>query len=186
MRLIAAGESPSAADVAREADVSRRTIYLYFPTFEHLLIDATLGLLSSTAELDSIAASQDDGDDVEARLDRIIRALQRGAAETEQLGRSLIRLTAAGEPDRAADAPPRRGYRRVNWLETALAPLREQLDEERFERLISALVLLSGWEPLMILNDVRGLDATAAEELCAWAAGALLRESQRYEGTERA
>lgn len=174
MRLLAAGESPSASDVAREADVSRRTIYLYFPTFEHLLIDATLGLLGSTAAI--TATAEDDGDgDIEARLDRTVRSIQRGAAQTEHLGRNLIRLTAEPRPD--TDTPPPRGYRRVEWLESALAPLREQLDDERFERLISALVLISGWEPLIILRDVRGLDAAAAEEICAWAARALLRDA---------
>jgi AcrR family transcriptional regulator len=180
MRLLAAGQSPSAADVAREADVSRRTIYLYFPTFEHLLIDATLGLLSSTAAISAVAADEDhSSDDTEARLERTIRAIQRGAAETEQLGRNLIRLTAIVEPagDADAAAAPRRGYRRVEWLESALAPLRDQLDKERLERLISALVLVSGWEPLMILRDTRGLDTTTIEELCAWAARALLHEA---------
>jgi AcrR family transcriptional regulator len=177
MRLLAAGESPSAGDVAREADVSRRTIYLYFPTFEHLLVDATLGLLGSTGAVAAVAAGNDGDGSPEERLDRTIRAIQRGAAETEHLGRTLIRLTAAAPA--ALGAPPRRGYRRVEWLDTALAPLREQLDEESFEQLISALVLVSGWEPLMILRDVRGLDAAAAEDLCAWAARALLRQAQR-------
>src|SRR5690348_18271986 len=38
-RLIAAGQTPSMSDVALAADVSRRTVYLYFPTLEQLLID---------------------------------------------------------------------------------------------------------------------------------------------------
>ena len=32
MTLIAQGKTPSVADVAAAADVSRRTVYLYFPT----------------------------------------------------------------------------------------------------------------------------------------------------------
>jgi len=182
MRLLAAGASPSAAEVAREADVSRRTIYLYFPTFEQLLVDATLGLLGSTAAVTAVAAGADGDDDPERRLDRTVRAIQRGAAETEQLGRTLIRLTAGADAGRDGEAPPRRGYRRVEWLEAALAPLRPQLGEEAFERLISALVLVSGWEPLMILRDVRCLDPAAVEELCAWAARALLHEALRPAG----
>jgi hypothetical protein len=45
---------------------------------------------------------------------------------------------------------------------------------ERFERLVSALTLLIGWESMIVLHDTRGLSAAEAEEVCVWAAGALL------------
>src|SRR5690348_10356704 len=69
--LIAAGQSPSMADIAAAADVSRRTLYLYFPTLEQLLIDATLGLLTQT-HIDSLleASSGQSEADVEATLGR--------------------------------------------------------------------------------------------------------------------
>src|SRR5436853_7190006 len=44
--LVAAGDRPSIDDIAAAADVSRRTIYMYFPTVDQLLLDATAGLLS--------------------------------------------------------------------------------------------------------------------------------------------
>src|SRR5262245_6868239 len=44
--LIAAGKTPSIDDIAAAADVSRRTIYMYFPTVDQLVLDATAGLLS--------------------------------------------------------------------------------------------------------------------------------------------
>src|SRR6478609_4834533 len=47
--LLARGGTPSVADVAAAADVSRRTVYLYFPTFDQLLIDATVGALSQAS-----------------------------------------------------------------------------------------------------------------------------------------
>ena len=166
MRLLAEGETPSVADVAKAADVSRRTVYLYFPTFEQLLIDATLGLIGGAA------VAQAEGDDAESRLERTVRDLQRNAVETEELGRRLIRLTIDGKCE--ADGPVR-GYRRVEWIEGALEPVCEQLDEATFERLVSALTLVVGWEALVVLRDVRGLDAGAAEDVSAWAARALLQ-----------
>src|SRR5690349_16848500 len=48
MALLAQGKTPSVNDVAAAADVSRRTVYLYFPAFEQLLMDATLGVLSQS------------------------------------------------------------------------------------------------------------------------------------------
>jgi AcrR family transcriptional regulator len=171
MKLLAEDETPSVADVAEAADVSRRTVYLYFPTFEQLLLDATLGLIAESALDETIAAGDDE--DPEARVERVVRTLQQSAAETERLGRSLIRLTV--DSDGSEPGVPTRGYRRVQWLEEALAPVRDRLDEPAFERLVSALSLLVGWEPLVVLGDVRGLDATGAEEVSAWAALALLR-----------
>jgi AcrR family transcriptional regulator len=44
MRLLSAGGTPTVADIAEAADVSRRTVYMYFPTLQHLLIDAALGV----------------------------------------------------------------------------------------------------------------------------------------------
>ena len=71
-------------------------------------------------------------------------------------------------------ATPRRGYRRVEWIERALEPLRDRLPAERFERLVSALTLVVGWEAMIVLEDTRGLDHRAAEEICVWAARTLL------------
>jgi hypothetical protein len=62
----------------------------------------------------------------------------------------------------------------VEWIERALEPLRETLPPERFERLVSALTLLIGWESMIVLQDTRALTAAEAEEVCVWAARALL------------
>src|SRR5262245_60428804 len=60
MRLMAAGRSPSASEVAEEAQVSRRTIYLYFPAFEQLLLDATVGQLSAEIVAPALAPGSRD------------------------------------------------------------------------------------------------------------------------------
>ena len=60
------------------------------------------------------------------------------------------------------------------WIERALEPLRGALPPERFERLVSALTLVIGWEAMIVLEDTRGLDHRAAEEICVWAARTLL------------
>src|SRR6478752_5765931 len=60
--LVRSGVTPSVGDIAEAADVSRRTVYAYFPTLEQLLLDATLGLLSQSAVDEAIDAA-DAGDD---------------------------------------------------------------------------------------------------------------------------
>src|SRR3954452_15325920 len=64
--LLRAGRTPSVNDVAEAADVSRRTVYLHFPTLEQLLLDATLGLLSQEA-VDEAIDTADRGDDAGER-----------------------------------------------------------------------------------------------------------------------
>jgi AcrR family transcriptional regulator len=168
--LIAEGDSPSMAKIADRADVSRRTVYLYFPSLEHLLADAALEASRATVE-----PQFEERGDVEERVESLVRAVQQGFAETEALGRTIIRLTVGAGT--SSPGAPRRGYRRVEWIERALEPLRETLPPERFERLVSALTLLIGWESMIVLQDTRGLTAEEAEEVCVWAARALLAAS---------
>lgn len=70
---------------------------------------------------------------------------------------------------------PRRGYRRIEWIERVLAPLRNQLSRKDFDRLVSAVSVLIGWEPLIILKDIRGIEQKDAEEALAFAARAVVQ-----------
>jgi AcrR family transcriptional regulator len=167
--LLSDGRTPSVAEVAEAADVSRRTVYLYFPTLEHLLADAALEAARGLVEPRFEARG-----DADERVEELVRAVQQGFAETEALGRTIIRLTVGAGDSPPAGKVPRRGYRRVEWIEMALEPLRETLPPERFDRLVSALTLLIGWEPMIVLQDIRALSAAEAEEVCVWAARTLL------------
>jgi AcrR family transcriptional regulator len=177
--LLARGQDPSVSEIADEADVSRRTVYLYFPTLEHLLADAALEAARTTT---SIEPAFEALSSPEERVEALVRVMQQGFAETEALGRTIIRLTVGGGAPAPTDAhgaatdgqAPRRGYRRVAWIERALEPLRAELPPERFERLVSALTLLMGWESMIVLQDTRALSTAEAEEVCVWAARALL------------
>jgi AcrR family transcriptional regulator len=175
--LLAGGHSPSVGEIAEAAEVSRRTVYLHFPTIEQLLIDATLGMLSQ-AEVDDAIDAADTGNDVGARVEAMVNALGRLAGETLPLGRSLIRLTvdapASGEP-----GEPRRGLRRIQWIEKALAPLREEIPESDYQRLVSALAMVIGWEALVVLHDLRGLDGDAQQDVSLWAARTLIAATLR-------
>jgi AcrR family transcriptional regulator len=168
-QLIARGEEPSMAEIAEAADVSRRTVYLYFPTVEHLLADAALELTRGSVD----PRVEAHGEPAE-RLEALVRALQQGFAETEALGRTIIRHTVGAARTEAEIGTPRRGYRRVAWIEQALEPLRDTIPPQRFELLVSALTLVVGWEAMIVLQDTRGLSAAEAEEVSVWAARALL------------
>lgn len=178
IRLTVAGGVPTIDEIAKAADVSRRTIYMHFRTLDQLLADAAAGALSAAAvnaALDSDFGGA--GPDPRARVDVLARALLDQADETLPLGRRLIRLTVdtpPGESDGPGTVDPRRGYRRVEWIESALEPVRAQLSSEQFERLVSSLALVIGWEAMIVLRDVRGLDHAEETATVTWAARALL------------
>ena len=173
-RLLEEGGTPTVADIADAADVSRRTVYLYFPTLEQLLIDAALGALSQ-AQVDDVLELPELGDDVAGRMAAVARALQTMSPEVERLGRTLIRLTVeSGGAGGEADVPVLRGYRRVEWIERALGPLRDRVGQAAFERLVSAVAMVVGWEALIVQRDIRGLTPTEGADLSVWAAQALV------------
>ena len=176
-RLLAAGGDPSINEIAAAADVSRRTIYTYFPTLDQLLLDATAGAMNIDVEAAIDASGEPDA---RARITRLVAALSNGMADSLPLGRKLIRLTV--DAPSAGDGP-RRGYRRVAWIEQALEPVRPQLSPDRFERLVSALSVVIGWEAFIVLFDVRGLSADQARETLTGAAITLVDAALAQAGT---
>jgi AcrR family transcriptional regulator len=181
-KLVAAGRTPTVAEVADAADVSRRTAYRYFPTQEQLLVEASLEATRSEVEAALNEALPDGageaGDDVawaEARLDAAVKVMYRLTLENEPLLRTMIRLTAGGAT--TANAPRPRGYRRVEWLTSAVSPVKARLGAARFERLVSALTSCIGMDALFLLQDTRGLSPRAAERIMRWTARALLAAS---------
>ncbi len=186
-QLISTGADPSVADIAAAADVSRRTIYTYFASLDQLLLDASLGALSSDVDAEIAAADAESGRqggqgtlDPLVRAERILGAICRSTADTLPLGRKLIKLTVDLPP---ADTGPKRGYRRVQWIEAVLAPWRETLTPDRFEALVSALAMVCGWEGFIVLTDIRGLDPTQAQRATVGTAMALIRVAAEGEGT---
>jgi AcrR family transcriptional regulator len=167
-RLLAAGVDPSINDIAAAADVSRRTIYTYFPTLDQLLLDAAIGAMNVDVDAAVDAAGEQDA---RARLTALVQVLTGGMADSLPLGRKLIKLTVDTPQDGSG---PRRGYRRISWIERAIEPIRPRLSPDRFEQLISALAVVVGWEAYIVLLDVRGLTADQACVILADAAVALL------------
>jgi hypothetical protein len=142
---------------------------MYFPTLEQLLLDATLGALSQTTVDPVVQTASNDPAD---RVEQLSRAVNSVAGETMTLGRALIRLTVEG--NEGQKGTPRRGYRRIAWIEEALEPARGILTRKEFERLVSALSVVMGWEPLIVLKDLRDLQQKQAEEILAFAARAIV------------
>jgi AcrR family transcriptional regulator len=167
--LLQAGQTPTVAEVADAAAVSRATAYRYFPSQEHLLGEAALELTVPDVRGQVAAA----GSAAEARLDVAVGATMEYVLGHEVALRALLRRSL--EPTAAGEAPPRRrAGRRLDWAVAALEPIAHQLGEAEHRRLVAALALLLGIETLVVLQDVCGLDEVEAQAVARWAAQRLL------------
>ncbi|MGH9086628.1 MAG: TetR/AcrR family transcriptional regulator [Acidimicrobiales bacterium] len=169
-QLLRAGGQPSVAEIASLADVSRRTVYLHFPSLEQLVLDATLGEMAAGGW---DYTPDEHGSEVGGRVRGLAATLLAMSSEALPLGRRIIRLTVE-RPDRPDPAAPRRGYRRIDWIEQAVEPLRAELSDEQFDRLVSGLAVVLGWEAMVVLRDIRSLSAAAEAEVTTWVAQALV------------
>jgi AcrR family transcriptional regulator len=176
-KLLAAGRRPSVTEAADAAGVSRRTAYRYFQTSERMLADAALEKLRPALEsaIDASAPGASVGD-VEARLDALVKKMQQLAIEHETLLRTMIHETVLAP---AWAVEPRRGTRRLAWIESAVKPLRKRLGRGQYKRMVSALALCTGIEALLVLRDICGLSPGELTRVSQWMSRAIVRETLR-------
>jgi AcrR family transcriptional regulator len=177
--LLRAGQTPSVAEAADVARVSRATAYRYFPTQKYLLIEAALE--SAKTAINELLVRAVPSDDPAVRLDTLVQALQQVTLEQEDAFRTLLQLSleshAAGGQQGDVLEGRLRGGRRIGWIEEALRPLGPSFKNApaTFRRVVAALALCLGIEALIVLRDVCGLEAAEAVEVSRWAAQALLQ-----------
>ena len=167
IQLLIDGHTPTLDEIAAAADVSRRTIYVHFPTLDQLILDASMGALAGR----DVDAEFEPDTEAAERVATIIDTLYDHAEEWLPLGRRMVALTAANPP---ADGP-KRGQRRVDWIQRAVEPLRERLTDEQHNRLVSSLSIVLGWEAMIVLQDIRGHAPRRGREVAAWTAQSLVR-----------
>lgn len=165
------------AQVAEEAEMTRTTIYRYFPNQESLLVELSIsiGLDEDFAEL---LARPLDGTKPQTRLLEVIDRLNRYVADNEKLYRTAQRhyldtWLAAERAGQRDDRQVREG-RRLRWISATLAPLGATMPDADLQFLQAALCLVTGGEAFTVLRDVCGLEPDDAIAVAHWAAQALL------------
>jgi AcrR family transcriptional regulator len=184
--LVRSGATPTVAEVADAAGVSRTTAYRYFPTQEALLVNATTFALLSRADghLERIARAASKEGSVTERVDAVVRGDDAMTLEAEASLRSVLRASLAPE----VGADPRPAFRE-RWFGAALEPIRGELGERRYARLVAALGLCCGIEARVVTKDVYGLGDRAGLDVKRWAAETLvhgaLEEARASSKTKR-
>tara|TARA_R110002049_G_scaffold199926_1_gene370392 strand:+ start:658 stop:1263 length:606 start_codon:yes stop_codon:yes gene_type:complete len=156
-QLVRQGIDFNLEDVANNAELSRATIYRYYPNLEILSYEVGIDIGTKTPE-DIIEDLKD------CSLNDKILGIQNyyndHAVNNENAFRKYLSavLTSASEK--------KRGARRNKTLQLAL--MKSGLRPKEKKDLVHFLTILMGIEPLIVAKDVSGLDNKEFKELMSW------------------
>ena len=177
LALVRRGRIPSVAEVAQSAGVSRATAYRYFPSRSKLV-----GALVAEALAPVREYAPREGEDGLARLNALVDKTYPRFRKYEPHMRAALQLALEHQSlERAGlleEEPFRRGQRR-EILRLATEPLRPKLSPSAYERLLMALAVVFGIEPLIILKDICGANDRQTEAVVRWMMRALVEQALR-------
>ena len=168
--LLAEGRSPTVAEAADRAQISRATAYRYFSAPEAMAQEAVLDAIAREFAEVRFAAAPEGASPAE-RAERIVGAILAMVIAHEALFRTFLSV-AVGSGTRPA-AP--RGGRRLGWIREAMAPVAADLAPAVLDRIVHGLALLTGIETMVVLHDICGLDNEAAAREAGMLARILVR-----------
>lgn len=182
MQLVRRGRTPSVAEVALTAGVSRATAYRYFPNRSTVIAAVVAESLGPVRGYEPKAS--DGGQRVRELFKQTFPRFKefephmRAALQLSLEHESLERVGLLEEPRY------RRGFRR-GLLERAAGPLRQQLGRRRYDRLMKALSIVYGIEPYVVLKDIWGTSDREVEEIAGWIVDAMVDAALREAGDQR-
>jgi AcrR family transcriptional regulator len=183
MQLVRRGRTPSVAEVALTAGVSRATAYRYFPNRSTVIAAVVAESLGPVRSYQPRAG--DGGQRVRELFSQTFPRFKefephmRAALQLSLEHESLERVGLLEEPRY------RRGFRR-GLLERAAKPLRQQLGRRRYDRLMKALSIVYGIEPYVVLKDIWGSRDREVEEIACWIVDAVIDAALREAATAQA
>lgn len=170
--LMQRGETPSVSSVAEAAGVSRATAYRCFPSQAALVQTVVDEALGPILGWDSTSASASE------RVDDLLSSSFARIIEFESTFKAALKLSleqwARGRAGTLGEEQAFRRGHRVELLQKAIEPLRDELGNKRFLRLARALSLTYGLEVLVVLKDIWGLSSKQMQDTARWTARALV------------
>jgi AcrR family transcriptional regulator len=174
--LVRRGRIPSVAEVAQSAEVSRATAYRYFPSRSKLVSAVIAEALAPVRR-----AVPQEGD-AKRRLHELLDRTYSRFHEYEPHMRAALQLALEHQSLEAAglleEEPFRRGQR-TEILATTIAPLKSKLKPAAYQRLLKALAVVYGIEPMVILKDICGASDRETEAVVRWMMDALVDAALR-------
>ena len=174
--LVRRGRIPSVAEVAQSAGVSRATAYRYFPS-RSKLVSAVIA-----EALAPVQRAVPQSGDAKQRLHELLDRTYSRFAAYEPHMRAALQLALEHQSLETAglleEEPFRRGQR-TEILATTIAPLKKKLSKKTYDRLLRALAVVYGIEPMVILKDICGASDRETEAVVRWMMDALVDAAMR-------
>jgi AcrR family transcriptional regulator len=163
-------------EVAQSAGVSRATAYRYFPS-RSKLVSAVIA-----EALGPVRRAVPQQGDAKRRLHELVDRTYSRFREFEPHMRAGLQLALEHQSLEAAglleEEPFRRGQR-TEILATTLEPLKKKLSKKTYRRLLQALAVVYGIEPMVILKDICGASDRETEAVVRWMMDALVDAALR-------
>ena len=176
VRLVRRGHIPPVAEVAQRAGVSRATAYRYFRS-RSKLVSAVIA-----EALGPVRRAVPQHGDAKQRLHELLDRTYSRFAEYEPHMRAALQLALEHRALEAAglleEEPFRRGQR-TEILAITLQPLKKRLKPCAYQRLLKALAVVYGIEPMIILKDICGATDRETEAVVRWMMDALVDAAMR-------
>ncbi|QNJ98126.1 TetR/AcrR family transcriptional regulator [Constantimarinum furrinae] len=145
-------------DIAKEAGISRATVYRYFSNID--ILGAEAGLDISTKDPQDIYEDLK-GKEFEQKVLGIQQYYNKLAVDHEKLFRKYLSTVLNSNT-----SIPKRGARRKKTLKLVLDDSNFSSDEK--QKLANLLTIFMGIEPLIVTKDVCGLTNNESVELMEW------------------
>jgi len=179
-RLMAQGQLPKVADVAKEALVSRATAYRFFSSDEELIAEAAIDVRTPTA---TQLFEGDTSLDPEERLLKANAVMHDVVWKNQKQMRFIVaRLLDQSNGSREIH----RQNRRTDFIHAALAPARDRFDAAIYRKLCAAIALVIGAESMFVFHDVLQIEEAEARKVEDWVVRVLtqsaLLESRAKDG----
>ena len=164
-------------EAAERALVSIATAYRYFTTAEELWEWAAAFSVDGLIDVEPVErAVEEAGDDVEARLEVVVRLIGWRMLDLEvpfrQMAKTSLDRWFAQQRNGGEERRSGRPGHRNRWNALAVEPLRGTLTDAELAGLIEALGLAWGTEAVITLYDVLELEPDAAKQrmltTCLW------------------
>jgi AcrR family transcriptional regulator len=177
LEVLEQGFELSITELADKSGISRATAYRYFPT-QSDLISAIV-----ESALDPIFSWRSEKQNTEERINDFLAFAFPQMLKHEGALRAALRVSLQQWATERASLSPQteklvRGNRK-EILSTILLPLKTELPEELYDKVIYAISIIYGSEIFMVLKDIWKLDDQSIISLSQWIAKAIINQAKQ-------